>query len=187
MRLDIVTGTHNRIDLLRRMIESARRYLHFGLPYRFIVVDGGSTDGTLQWCQAQPDVMLIEHGGLRGAIRAFTDGALAATADYVMLVNDDIEIIDYSILAAIAYLDEHPTCGAVAFADDRPAQSKPAGYHVQTMTVLSVDGRHISVPYAQVGLYRRWLGDLCGWWGADDPTFVSHTYGGGQLPHGAHH
>lgn len=144
----------------------------------FVIVDGGSTDGTQSWCKAQPDIRLIEHGGLKGAIRAFTDGAFSAQAEYVLLANDDIEIIDYSILAAIAYLQEHPTCGAVAFADDRPALSKPDGFNVQTMTVLNREGNPVSAPYAQVGLYRRWLGDLCGWWGADDPAFKSHTYGG---------
>jgi glycosyltransferase involved in cell wall biosynthesis len=178
MLLSVVTGSYQRIALLRQMVESVRRYLHFGIAYEIIVVDGGSSDGTLEWCRAQPDIRLIEHGNLRGAIAAFCDGAYAARGKHVVLCNDDVQFIDYSILAAIAYLEEHPTCGAVAFADDRPAQSKPAGFGVQTMTATSVDGQMISVPYAQVGLYRRWLGDLCGWWGADDPLFKSHTYGG---------
>lgn len=178
MLLSIVSGTYQRIDLLRQMIDSVRRYLHQGISVEFVIVDGGSTDGTIEWCKSQPDIRLIEHGGLRGAISAFTDGAFSAQAEFVLLCNDDVVFEDYSILAAIAYLQEHPTCGAVAFSDDRPAQGKPAGYHVQTMTVRSVEGRDISIPYAQVGLYRRWLGDLCGWWGADDPLFKSHTYGG---------
>lgn len=178
MLLSLVSGTFQRIDLLKQMIESARRYLHSGLSVEFIIVDGGSTDGTQAWCKSQSDVYLIEHGGLFGAIRAFTDGGHAARGKYCLFVNDDVVFEDFSILAAIAYLEEHPTCGAVAFADDRPAQGKPDGFNVQTMTVSSVDVRHISVPYAQVGLYRRWLGDLCGWWGANDPLFKSHTYGG---------
>lgn len=178
MLLSIVTGTWNRIALLRQMIDSARRYVHFGLSVEFVVVDGGSTDGTQAWCQSQSDVRLIEHGGLLGAIKAFTDGAYAARGQFVLLANDDIEFIDYSIPAAIAYLQEHPTCGAVAFSDDRPAQSKPSGFHVQTMTVSNLQGQPVSIPYAQVGLYRRWLGDLCGWWGANDSAFKSHTYGG---------
>jgi glycosyltransferase involved in cell wall biosynthesis len=178
MLLSIVSGTYNRIDLLRQMIESARRYLHFGIAYEFIVVDGGSSDGTQAWCKSQPDIVLIEHGELRGAISAFCDGAFSAQADFVLLCNDDVVFEDYSILAAIAYLEEHPTCGAVAFSDDRPAVSKPPGFGVQTMTVTSIEGNPISIPYAQVGLYRRWLGDLCGWWGAHDPAFKSHTYGG---------
>jgi glycosyltransferase involved in cell wall biosynthesis len=178
MLLSLVSGTYNRLSLLQSMITSARRYLHGGISYEIIIVDGGSTDGTIEWCRAQSDIRLIEHGGLHGAIAAFTDGAMAARGKYVWLANDDVELIDYSILAAVAYLEEHPDCGAVAFADDRRAQSKPAGYHVQTMTVLNLQGQPISIPYAQVGLYRRWLGDLCGWWGAYDDAFISHTYGG---------
>jgi hypothetical protein len=178
MLLSLISGTYNRLSLLQQMIESARRYLHHGIAYEIVIVDGGSTDGTIEWCKSQPDVRLIEHGSLLGAIKAFSDGAYAARGTYCLLANDDIQIVDYSILAALAYLEDHPACGAVAFADDRGAIGKHAGYHVQTMTVLSPDGKTISVPYAQVGLYRRWLGDLCGWWGAYDPLFKSHTYGG---------
>lgn len=178
MILSIVSGTYNRLPLLKAMIESARRYLHTGLSTEFVVVDGGSTDGTIAWCKAQPDIYLIEQGQLLGAINAFTAGGFAARGQYVLFANDDLVFEDYSIPAAIAYLQEHPDCGAVAFADDRRAEGKPEGYHVQTMTALHREGHPISVPYAQVGLYRRWLGDLCGWWGANDPAFVSHTYGG---------
>lgn len=177
MLLSIVTGTYNRIDYLRKMVASVRRSLYRGLRVEFVIVDGGSTDGTLEWCRSQLDIRVIEHGELRGAIRAFTDGAYAAQGRYVLLANDDVVFEDTSILKAIAYLEGHPSAGAVAFADDRPATGKTAGFSVQTMTVLK-EGRAVHMPYAQVGLYRRWLGDVCGWWGADDPQFLSHTYGG---------
>lgn len=178
MLLSIISGTCNRIDLLRSMIESARKHLRGALSYQFVIVDCNSQDGTPEWCLSQSDIVFIQQGERRGAISAFTEGAYAAKGDLCLFVNDDVLFIDYSILAAIAYLQEHPSCGAVAFSDDRPAQSKPDGYHVQTMTVSNLDGNPISIPYAQVGLYRRWLGDLCGWWGANDPLFKSHTYGG---------
>lgn len=177
MLLSIVTGTYNRMDYLRKMVQSVRRSLYRALPYEFVIVDGGSTDGTLEWCRSQPDIVLVPHGDLRGAVRSFCDGASVARGTYVMLVNDDVEFMDTSILRAIAYLETTPTCGAVAFADDRPAPGKATGFAVQTMTYLK-DGRQVHAPYAQVGLFRRWLGDVCGWWGADDPLFVSHTYGG---------
>jgi glycosyltransferase involved in cell wall biosynthesis len=175
--LSIVTGTYNRLPYLQQMVQSVRRSLYRGLQYEFVIVDGGSADGTIEWCQAQSDIRLISHGELRGAIRAFCDGAYAATGDYVLLCNDDLEFLDSSILRAIAYLETNPTCGAVAFADDRPANGKAPGFAVQTQTYLR-DGRAVHLPYAQVGLFRRWLGDVCGWWGADDPLFISHTYGG---------
>lgn len=177
MLLSIVTGTFNRLPLLQQMVASVRRSLYRGLQYEFVIVDGGSTDGTIEWCKRQADVTLVAHGELRGAVRAFTDGAYQATGQYVLLANDDVEFMDTSILRAVGYLEEHANAGCVAFADDRPAQGKPPGYAVQTQTYLK-DGRPVHAPYAQVGLFRRWLGDVCGWWGADDPLFVSHTYGG---------
>lgn len=178
MLLSIVTGSYNRLELLQRMVASCRRYLHRGLSYNFIIVDGGSNDGTIEWCQAQTDIVLIQHGALLGAIKAFTDGCYASNAEYIFVANDDIELIDYSILRTVAYLESTPTCGAVAFADNRGAIGKPDGYHVQTMSALTPDGKHVHVPYAQVGLFRRWLGAMAGWWGANDPEFKSHTYGG---------
>lgn len=177
MLLSLVSGTYNRLPLLQQMIESARRYAP-SIAMDFVIVDGGSNDGTIEYCLSQPDIVLIQQGELKGAISAFCEGAFSARAEFVLLANDDLQFVDYSILTALAYLQNNPTCGAVAFADDREALSKPTGYHVQTMTVLDIDHKPISIPYAQVGLYRRWLGDLCGWWGANDPLFASHTYGG---------
>src|SRR5574337_870823 len=107
MILSIVTGTYNRLPFLARMIESARRQIPRHISYEFVVVDGGSTDGTLHWLEQQLAVHVIYHGNLRGAIRAFCDGAKAAQGDYVLMANDDIEFQPYSIMRGISYLEEH--------------------------------------------------------------------------------
>lgn len=175
----IVTGTYQRLASLQRMMQSVRAQIPPGLSHQFVIVDGGSSDGTLDYLRTQPDVQLIEHGELRGAIAAFCDGAKAATADYVLLANDDITFGPDSIVRAFAHLESHPSCGAVAFADDRPAPGYGEGLKVQTITAIAPGGKHVSVPYPQVGMIRRWLGDLVGWWGADDPVMsAGHTYGG---------
>lgn len=176
MLISIVTGTYNRQPLLHKMVESARRQMFRGLEYEFVIVDGGSTDGTLEWCRQQPDITLIEHGELRGAIPAFCEGARAATGGYVILANDDIEFYSYSILNALAHLEETPTCGAVAFADNRYDRAK---WQVMEHPYRLADGTQISGVYAQVGMYRRWLGDDAGWWGDRDPLMSqARTYGG---------
>lgn len=179
MILSIVTGTYNRLDYLRAMIDSARNQLPPGISYEFVVVDGGSKDGTLAWCKEQGDVRLIEHGNLFGAIKAFCDGARAAHGDYVLLANDDILFHDGAIIKALAYLDRTPHCGAVAFADNRKVPGYGDGYKVQFVPAVDPDGKPVSVPYAQVGLYRRALGDVAGWWGDTDPIMQqARTYGG---------
>lgn len=178
--LSIVSGTFQRIRYLQAMVYSARAALPPGIAYEIVLVDGGSTDGTIQWCREQPDIRLIEHGALFGALRAFGDGARVADGDYVLLANDDITFHHESILAALVFLETHPTCGAVAFADDRPAPGYGEGYKVQTIRALAPDtGDPIDVPYAQVGLFRAWLGHHIGWWGDQDGVMgQGHTYGG---------
>lgn len=174
--IDLVSGTFNRLPLLQKMVASARASLPVGIPLRFILVDGGSTDGTIDWCKAQPDVTLIEHGELRGAIAAFCDGAKRATGKYVVLSNDDVTFRGNSLFRALLHLETHAKCGAVAFADNRPSPGK-TGYAVMPMPA-NRRGIPVSVPYAQVGMFRRWLGDTIGWWGADDPNFRARTYAG---------
>lgn len=179
MLLSIVTGTYNRLESLIRMVHSVRERLPFPISYEVIVVDGGSTDGSQAWCKAQRDIVLIEHGELKGAIRAFCDGANVSTGKYVILANDDIEFLPGSILAAFTYLEEHERCGAVAFMDNRPVLNRPVGaFRAQLMPAVK-EGQPISVIYAQVGMFRRELGQSLGWWGADDPVMgQARTYGG---------
>jgi glycosyltransferase involved in cell wall biosynthesis len=150
------------------------------IEYEFVVVDGGSDDGTLEWLAGQERVTVIEHGSLLGAIKAFCDGAKAATGDYVIMANDDILFQQHSIMRALSHLEDHSRCGAVAFADNRSKQfGKAARHRVEIMPAVNTAGEQISVNYAQVGMFRRWLGDRVGWWGSDDHVMSqARTYGG---------
>lgn len=181
MLISVVTGTFNRHESLARMVESVRREIPRGLSYEIIVVDGGSKDGTLDWCKQQHDIRLIEHGELRGAIKAFCEGATAATGEYVILSNDDITFKPYSIIAALSHLERTPGCAAVAFADNRTSLVTGDGteYRTEGIGATTADGQQVMVTYAQVGMFRRALGDAAGWWGADDPIMSqARTYGG---------
>lgn len=176
--ISLVTGTYNRRIALAKMITSFRNNIPRGIDYEIVLVDGGSTDGTIAWAKQQPDVRLIEQGRLLGAIKAFDAGAYAAQGDYVLLANDDIVFADGSVLPAIEHLESHSECGAVAFMDDRPAPGYSNGFKVQTIQVMR-HGALVSVPFPQVGLIRKWLGDECLWWGSRDPVMGDgHTYGG---------
>lgn len=178
--VSVVTGTFNRIGYLQRMVASARASIPASIGLVITVVDGGSTDGTLEWLRQQSDVRLIEHGALLGAMKAFCDGARASTEPFVLMANDDIEFIGDSILRALVYLEKTPTCACVAFEDNRPAPGYNAvDYKVQSIAAVDATGNPVHVPYAQVGLFRKELGELVGWWGDQDSVMGrARTYGG---------
>lgn len=170
MDISIVSGTFNRFPYLQKMVESVRQSLAgvYGLQYEITLVDGGSQDGSIEWMKQQPDIKLIEHGDLRGAVRAFNDGAFASTGQYIVLGNDDITFLDDSLLVAYLYMQTHPDCGVGCFYQDRNGKE----FHVENMPVV-VDGKQTNLPYGQVCIVPKWLGDKVGWWGN-----YLHTYGG---------
>lgn len=178
--ISIVTGTYQRFEMLVNFIKSVRDQIPDSIPYEFVICDGGSKDGTLEYLRQQPDVVLIEDGALKGAISAFTRAAKRAQGDYVILANDDILMGEDSILTAYAYLQDHPTCGAVAYKDNRPIPGFTTDKDWHTLKMPAVrEGRAASVIYAQVGMFRAWLGHRFNWWtGANNEMAASRIYAG---------
>lgn len=178
--ISLVSGTYNRLPLLQAMVQSFRDNLaSTTIPYEVVLVDGGSTDGTIEWAKAQTDVVLIEDGALLGAISAFTRGAQAASGKYVLLSNDDVTFFDGSVIPAIVHLENKMTCGAVAFRDNRPMSGfSREDYKTNAIGGL-MDGKRVNLIYAQVGLFRKWLGDRLNWWmGEHNEMEGAATYGG---------
>ncbi len=161
------------------MVASVRQSLIglHNLQYEIVLVDGGSDDGTQKWCKEQPDIKLIEHGELLGAIKAFNDGAYAATGKYVIMANDDIEFVDNSILLAYVYMETNPDCGGGCFYQDRGrthlAWNDSNRWFAETMSATTKDKKVVHTHYAQVGIFPKWLGDVVGWW-CKEENFIEY-------------
>lgn len=87
-RLDIVTVCLNSKSSIFRCINSVRKdRMHIN---KFIVVDGGSTDGTLDILKKNSDIIstLISQKD-KGISDAFNKGILKCNGDFVLLLNSD--------------------------------------------------------------------------------------------------
>ena len=177
MLLSVVTGTVNRIEHLKAMMESVTKGLPpnfvLGEDYEFCVCAGPSTDGTIEFLKDHKGVRLVEHGELRGAIAAFNDAAKVATGDYLLIANDDITFDGYSVARGLAYAMEFPDVGCSCFYQDR--NNQPLHYE-KIPVYFNGESEPKSVPYMQVGVIPRWLWEQVGGWG--DGRWGSKTYGG---------
>ncbi len=161
MQISVVSGTYNRLSSLQKMVESVRQSAA-GLAYEIVLVDGGSTDGTQEWCKAQGDIVLIEQHELLGAIRAFNAGFAAARGEYVIIGNDDIIFNGDTIARSLKFMQEHPGLGQGAFAHKYLRRKR---FGIQ---------RASGYVYGQCSIVPKWLGDAVGWWGNEG----MRSYGG---------
>ncbi len=89
--VSVIVRTHNRLDSLRRAIESidAQDYRNFEI----IVINDGSTDATAAWLNAQQreDFKPVNFDHSRGRAAALNYGALIADGELLTFLDDDDE------------------------------------------------------------------------------------------------
>jgi GT2 family glycosyltransferase/tetratricopeptide (TPR) repeat protein/SAM-dependent methyltransferase len=84
----IIIVTHNQVAYTRACLESIRFVTDE--PYELIVVDNGSTDGTVEYLRSCADVNLIENADNRGFPAGVNQGIRASTGAQVLLLNNDV-------------------------------------------------------------------------------------------------
>lgn len=107
----VVTPTLNRLSWLKDAVESVRRqdYPHV----EHLIVDGGSTDDTRDWVEAQADLTFMPPPD-RGVYDAMNKGIAAASGDVIGLLNSD-DLYPDGVFAAVAnVLRERPDADIVA-------------------------------------------------------------------------
>lgn len=114
-KISMVIGSFNRRKLLELCIDAVRVELQ-DQAYEIIVVDGGSTDGTVEWLAKQKDIItIIQHnrGEWRGKqiVRKpwayFMNLAFkCATGQYICMLSDDSLIIPGAINNGVDLFDE---------------------------------------------------------------------------------
>ena len=90
MKITAVVVTYNRLEKLKKVIESVRSQTASLL--QILVVNNGSTDGSREWLESQNDIYLINQGNLGGA-GGFNTGMKQAVlngTDYVWIMDDDV-------------------------------------------------------------------------------------------------
>ncbi len=109
MRLSIIIPAHNEEATILEVLRAIRAHPVDGVSYEVIVIDDGSKDGTKAALEAHPDLYttLIArpvNGGKGAAVR---DGLRAATGDYVLFQDADLEYSPADYGALVAPVTDH--------------------------------------------------------------------------------
>ena len=84
--IDIVIGTHNRVEMLQRTIECIRE--RTTTAYRLTVIDDGSTDGTAEYLRSI-GVPTRRHKTRQGMHVNLTEVGMLTKSDPVICTDDD--------------------------------------------------------------------------------------------------
>lgn len=106
LKISIITPVLNAAEFLERTIQNVISQNYPELEH--IIVDGGSTDGTLEIIRKYPSVRLIQEKGSQS--KAFNIGFQAATGELLGAVNGDDTYSEGIFHFVNEYFLNHPDC-----------------------------------------------------------------------------
>lgn len=139
LKLSIVTAVRNMADTIGDTLRSVASQSHSDIEH--IVVDGLSTDGTLDVVARFPHVARIISESDRGLYDAMNKGARAATGEYVSWLNADDMLSDPTALEKVV----------------KAAERRPAVVAASVDMVDPVDTQKVNRRYSVRGFNPRWL------------------------------
>jgi glycosyltransferase involved in cell wall biosynthesis len=128
--ISVITACYNSIEYVDQCMRSV---VDQQFPdFEFVVIDGGSTDGTVDAIRSYADKLAYWHSRPdRGIAHAFNLGIEHSRGDWLMFLNSDDYLNDRSALSTLAHEirncpDADVVYGMVAFVTREP-DPRPAG------------------------------------------------------------
>jgi GT2 family glycosyltransferase len=110
-RLVVGIATYNGRALLEIVLPSVARQTF--KDRRVVVVDDASSDDTVVWLARHwPDVELIRHECNRGVTASLNDCLDAGQSEFVVLLNNDLELDQDCLTELVSALEAHPEAGS---------------------------------------------------------------------------
>ena len=106
--ISILLVSWNTCALTGRCLDTLPQSVDPRTRYETVVVDNGSTDGSLAMLRARDDVLLVENAENLGYAKAVNQAYARARGRMILLLNSDIEFKPGSLGALLRFLEQHP-------------------------------------------------------------------------------
>lgn len=87
MKVSIITPCYNAAHTIARTLDSIRDQTV--RPFEYLIIDGGSTDGTVEIAKAHPAVTYVVSERDKGIADAFNKGIRLSSGDIIGIINAD--------------------------------------------------------------------------------------------------
>jgi len=106
----ILILSYNTWPYTIRTIDSIKRFTH--TPHKILVIDNGSTDGTITYLRADKEILHIENSCNLGFGQGFNTGLMNINTPYFVLSNSDVVVTENWLSKMIDHinLDEKLVC-----------------------------------------------------------------------------
>ena len=127
--VSIIAVSCNALANTQRCIESLRRGADARYPQEILIVDNGSTDGSVEWLEAQPDIKLIRNPFNFGAPRARNQAIRHAQGDWVAFLDNDVFVPEGWLDRALYHGAADPAVGSIPLCANRASKHQVVEYH----------------------------------------------------------
>jgi GT2 family glycosyltransferase len=112
--LAVIIVNYNTQELLDNCLTSVFKSAKPKGGLQVVVVDNNSSDGSIAMVEKKfPQVILIKNKGNLGFAKANNQGVKACDARYLLFLNSDTVVKQYSLVKPLKYLKNHPNAGAI--------------------------------------------------------------------------
>lgn len=113
MKVSVVILNFNGIALMDKYLPSVIRSIEGREGWELVIADNGSTDGSVDWLRNHhPAIRLIAMDRNWGFAEGYNRAIAEVEADYIVLLNSDVETPDGWLEPLVEYMDSHDRCAA---------------------------------------------------------------------------
>jgi glycosyltransferase involved in cell wall biosynthesis/polysaccharide pyruvyl transferase WcaK-like protein/MoaA/NifB/PqqE/SkfB family radical SAM enzyme len=141
----IIMLTCNQLQYTKKCIESILQNTQ--KPYELIIVDNGSTDGTVEYLESEvpknhPDlrIKIIKNKENKGFAGGNNQGMAVASGDYILLLNNDVVVTTGWLERMLSCAEKQPEIGIVGPRSNYvsgPQLVEEVGYDTHTLKGLA--------------------------------------------------
>ncbi|WP_082967422.1 glycosyltransferase [Paenibacillus oryzae] len=132
MLTSIVILTHNQLPLTIQCLDSIRKHTK---DYEIIVVDNGSTDGTVDYLETQTDLTVVINKENLGFAKGCNQGTELSRGDNVLYLNNDTIVAAHWLENLLRVLYENERVGMVG-----PVTNRSSGHQCIPVPYSDISG-----------------------------------------------